>query len=124
MDLWTEKSDAADLQLKGFVSVERQVGGAGEFEAAAELRQVVVMELDADAFAEGQAPDGGDFAIEAGARIGRSEFRGGAMATRNNGQSIGRGLSLVRLWASCRLMLIGEARRIGKKLDDGAGQFR
>ena len=59
--------------------VERKIGRADELKAAGDLGKIMSAQLDADAFAERQLPDGGDFAIKISARIRRVQDRARAI---------------------------------------------
>ncbi len=61
--------DGADAEREDFAAIEREVGGAGEFEAAAEFGELVAREVDVDELADGDFPEVGDFGVEIGARI-------------------------------------------------------
>ena len=63
-DLAVGELDAADAEGERFAAVEREIGGAGEFEAAAQFGKMVAGQLDAHGLADGDLPEGGDVGVE------------------------------------------------------------
>ena len=71
--------DAADAEGERFAAVEREIGGAGEFEAAAQFGKMVAGQLDAHGLADGDLPEGGDVGVEIRARVGEMQLGRGAV---------------------------------------------
>jgi hypothetical protein len=58
------KFDGVDAKGEGLAAVKREVGGAGEFEAALEFGELMTGEVDADTLPDGNFPEGGDVGVE------------------------------------------------------------
>ena len=76
-DLAAGEFDRADAEGERFAAIERDCGGAGEFEASAEFGELVVSQVNADELADGDLPERGDISVEIGARVGEVELGGG-----------------------------------------------
>ncbi len=78
-DLAVGEFDGADAESEGFAAVEREVGRAGEFEAALKFGKVVAGQIDVDELADRDLPEGGDVGVKIGARVGQMKLGSGAV---------------------------------------------
>ncbi len=78
-DLSAGEFDRTDAEGEAFAAIERQVGGAGEFETSAEFGELVASQFDADELTDGDLPERGDIRVEIGARVGEVELGGGTV---------------------------------------------